>query len=81
MNEGTLGIHEIELVINAAECLGNCGGVGNHANGTLDTCKISSRNNRGWLVVDSTLEARWAPGVRKERRDIHVSVINLKSQL
>ena len=81
MDEGTLGIHEIELVINAAECLGNCGGVGNHANGTLDTCKISSRNNRGWLVVDSTLEARGAPGVREREKRQHVSVINLKSQL
>ena len=69
MDEGTLGIHEIELVINAAECLGNCGGVGNHANGTLDTCKISSRNNRGWLVVDSTLEARGAP--RKKREETY----------
>jgi hypothetical protein len=56
-----LGIHEIEFVINAAEGLGNGRGVGNHAHGTLDTCKISSWNNGGWLVVDTALESGGAP--------------------
>lgn len=48
-------------MINAAEGLGDGRGVGNHANCTLDACKISSWNNRGWLVVNTALETGGAP--------------------
>ena len=61
VNKGTLGVHEIELVIDTAKGLGDSSCIRYHANGTLDTCKISSRNNGGRLVVDTTLESGGAP--------------------
>jgi hypothetical protein len=61
VDEGTLGVHEIELVVHAGEDLGNGGGVGDHATGALHLGEIATGNNGGWLVVDATLEASWAP--------------------
>ena len=43
------------------ESLGNGGGVGNHTNSALDTCQITSGNDSGRLVVDTTLESSGAP--------------------
>jgi hypothetical protein len=61
MDESTLGIHKIELVINAGEDLSNGSGVGDHAHGALDFGKITTWNNCGWLVVDSAFESGGAP--------------------
>jgi len=61
VNEGTLGVHKIELVVDTGKSLSNGSGVGNHAYCTLNTGKITSRNNCWWLVVDTALEASWAP--------------------
>jgi len=61
MDEGTLGIHEIELVVDTGKGLGNGGGVGNHAYCSLDTGKITSWNDSRWLVVDTALESSRTP--------------------
>jgi len=61
VDEGSLGVHEIELVINAREDFSNGSGVGDHADSTLDFGKITTRNNSGGLVVDTALEASGAP--------------------
>mmetsp|Transcript_7676 Transcript_7676/g.16556 ORF Transcript_7676/g.16556 Transcript_7676/m.16556 type:complete len:202 (+) Transcript_7676:169-774(+) len=61
MHESTLRVHQIELVVNAAESFSNGGGVGHHAHSTLDTSKISSGNDGRRLVVDTTLESSGAP--------------------
>jgi len=61
VNEGTFGVHEIELVVKTSPSLSNGSGVGQHAHGALDLGKITTRNNSGWLVVDSDLEASGAP--------------------
>jgi len=61
MDEGTLGVHEIELVIDSAEHLGDGGGVGDHADSAHDLGEITTWHNSGWLVVDSALETGWAP--------------------
>merc|ERR1711865_1234776 len=61
MDEGTLGVHEIELVVNTGEHLGNGGGVGDHAHGTLHLGEVTAGDNGGGLVVDSALEASGAP--------------------
>merc|ERR1712094_27654 len=61
VDEGTLGVHKIELVVDASEDLGNGGGVGDHTAGTLDLGKVTTGHNSWWLVVDATLEASWAP--------------------
>jgi hypothetical protein len=61
VDKGTLGVHQVELVVNARESLGNGSSVGNHANGTLDTGEITSRNNGRRLVVDATFESSRTP--------------------
>merc|ERR1711934_972178 len=61
VDEGTLGVHKIELVVDASEDLSNGGGVGDHTAGTLDLGKVTTGHDGWWLVVDATLEAGWAP--------------------
>jgi len=61
MDEGSLGVHEIELVINSGEDLSNGGGVGDHADGSHDLGEITTWNDGWWLIVDAALEAGWAP--------------------
>merc|ERR1712167_533792 len=61
MDEGSLGVHKIELVINSGEDLSDGGGVGDHADGSHDLGKITSWNDGWWLVVDTALETGWAP--------------------
>ena len=58
VHKGALGIHEIELVIDAAESLGNGSSIGDHAHGALNPGKVAPRDNRGRLIVDATLEAK-----------------------
>ena len=61
VDEGSLGIHKIELVVKSAEDLSNSGGVGNHAASSHDFSEITSGNDCGWLIVDSDLESSGAP--------------------
>ena len=61
MDKGTLGVHQIELVIETGPCLSDGSGVGQHAYGTLNLGKVTSGDNSGWLVVDADLEASGTP--------------------
>jgi len=61
VDEGTLGVHEIELVIDSREDLSDGGGVGDHADGAHDLGEITTRNDGRRLVVDTALEAGRAP--------------------
>ena len=61
MDESTLGVHQIELVVETSPGLGDGGGVAQHADGTLDLGEIATGDDGGWLVVDTDLEASWAP--------------------
>ena len=61
MDEGSLGVHEIELVVESGEDFGNGGGVGDHAHGSHDLGEITSRDDGRGLIVDSDLEASGAP--------------------
>ena len=61
MDEGSLGIHEIELMIDSGEDLSDGSGVGDHAHGSHDLGEITTWNNCWWLIVDSALESGWAP--------------------
>ena len=61
MDEGTLGVHEIELVIDSGEDLSDGSGVGDHADGSHDLGEITTWDDGWWLVVDTALEAGWAP--------------------
>ena len=61
MDEGALGIHEVKLVVDAAEGLGDGGGVGHHADSALDGGHVAAGDVLGGLVVDAALEAGGAP--------------------
>jgi len=61
VDESTLGIHKIELVINTRKSFGNSSGVGDHAYSSLNTSQITTWNDCRRLVVDAALEASWAP--------------------
>ena len=56
VDEGALGVHEIELVVKSRPRLGNGGGVGQHADRTLDLGQIATGDDGGWLVVDTDLK-------------------------
>ena len=61
MDESSLGVHEIEFVIDSGENFSDGGGVGDHADGSHDLGEITTWNNSWWLIVDSALETGWAP--------------------
>merc|ERR1712035_194316 len=61
VDEGTLGVHKIELVVKTSPCLGNGGGVAQHADSTLDLGQVTAWDDGWWLVVDTDLETSWAP--------------------
>ena len=61
MDEGSLGVHEIELVVNSGEDLSDGSGVGDHADGSHDLGEITTGNDGRRLVVDTALEAGRAP--------------------
>ena len=57
MDEGPLGVHKVELVVESRPGLGDGGGVGQHADRALHFRQISSGWD-GWrLVVDSYFES------------------------
>jgi len=61
VDEGSLGVHEVELVVESGEDFGDGGGVGNHADGSHDFGEVTSGDDGGRLVVDSDLESGGAP--------------------
>ena len=61
VHESSLGIHQVELVIETSPSLGNGSGVAQHAHGTLNLGKVTTWNHSWWLVVDANLEASGAP--------------------
>jgi hypothetical protein len=61
VDESTLGVHQVELVVETGPGLGDGRGVGQHAHGTLHLGQVTSGHDGGWLVVDTDLEASGAP--------------------
>ena len=61
MDEGSLGVHKIELMVKSGEDFGDGGGVGNHADGSHDLGQISSGDDGGGLIIDTDLESGGAP--------------------
>jgi len=61
VHKGTLGIHEIKLVIQTRPRLSNGRRVGQHADGTLHLCQVAAGHHGRRLVVDADLEAGRAP--------------------
>merc|ERR550514_1405825 len=56
VDEGTLRIHQVELVVDARENFSNRGGIGNHAAGAHHLGQVAARDHGGRLVIDATLE-------------------------
>ena len=48
-------------MIDSGEDFSNSSGVGNHANSSHDLSQITTWDDSGWLVVDTSLETSWAP--------------------
>jgi len=61
VNECALGVHKIELVVDAGENFSDSSGVGNHADCAHDTSEVATWDNGRRLVVDSALETGRAP--------------------
>merc|ERR1712109_326923 len=61
VNEGPLGVHEVELVVKPGPGLGDGGGVREHTHGPADLSKISTGNDGWGLVVDTDLESGGTP--------------------
>ena len=61
VNESTLGVHQVELVVQSCPgfCYGSC--VAQHANSALDFNQITTWHYCEGLVVDPDLEASWTP--------------------
>jgi hypothetical protein len=61
VDEGSLGVHDIELEIDSGEHLNDGCLVADHAAGSHDLGRVTTGNDGGWLIVDTTLEAKGAP--------------------
>ena len=61
MDEGSLGVHKIEFMIDSGEDFSDGGGVGDHAHGSHDLGEVTSGHDGRGLVVDTALEAGRAP--------------------
>merc|ERR1712048_236480 len=61
MDEGPLGVHQVELVVQPGPGLSDGGGVGEHADSSGDLGQVSARNSSWWLVVDANLEPGGTP--------------------
>ena len=61
MDESTLGVHQIELLVHTAKHVGDGRIVGEHAHSARDLSHLASLDLNRRLVVDSALEASRAP--------------------
>merc|ERR1711899_574502 len=61
VDEGTLGVHQVELVVKPGPRLRDGGRVGEHTDGPLYLGEVASRHHGGRLVVDTHLEACGTP--------------------
>lgn len=58
MHEGSLGVHEVELVVELAPGLRDGRGVAQHGGGSLHLRQVAARHHRWWLVVDAHLDIK-----------------------
>merc|ERR1719446_1329271 len=61
VHKGTFGVHQVKLVVNAAEHLCNGCAVRDHAASTHHLSEVATRHHSRWLVIDAALEAGGAP--------------------
>ena len=58
MDEGSLGVHEVKLMVKSGPGLSDGGGVGQHTDSSLYLSQVTSRYSSGRLVVDANLVMR-----------------------
>eukprot|EP00906_Rhabdomonas_costata_P009525 RCo013467 len=81
VHEGTLAVHQVELVVNAGEHLRDRRAVAHHAHRALHLGQVPAGYHRGGLVVDPALEPGGAPvheldrALRLDRRHAGVDVL------
>lgn len=56
VHKRSLGVHEVELVVELAPRLGDGGGVAEHGGGALHLRQVAARHHRRRLVVDAHLD-------------------------
>merc|ERR1719225_356253 len=61
VDEGSLGVHQVELVVQPGPGLSDGGGVGEHADSSGNLSLVSAWNDGRRLVVDSNLEPSGTP--------------------
>mmetsp|Transcript_29500 Transcript_29500/g.47309 ORF Transcript_29500/g.47309 Transcript_29500/m.47309 type:complete len:463 (+) Transcript_29500:77-1465(+) len=61
VDECTLSVHKVELVVDTGEDFCDSSRVGDHAHSTLNLSKVSARNNSRRLIVDTALESSRGP--------------------
>lgn len=61
VNKGTLGVHQVELVVKTRPSLSDGSGVAEHADSTLDRSHLTTGDSSGCLVIDTNLETGGAP--------------------
>merc|ERR1711976_144278 len=61
MDESSLGIHQIELMVKSGEDFSNGSRVGDHAYGSHNLGQVTTWDNSWGLVIDTALETSWAP--------------------
>merc|ERR1711939_1118457 len=61
VHERTLRVHQVELVVDAREHLGDSGGVRDHAHSAHHLRQVTTRHHGGGLVVDTALESGRRP--------------------
>ena len=61
VDEGSLGVHKIEFMVESGEDFSNGSGVADHAAGPHDLGEITSGHDGGGLIVDADLESGGAP--------------------
>merc|ERR1719225_77555 len=61
VDEGSLGVHQVELVVQPGPGLGDGGGVGEHADSSGNLSLVSAWNDGRRLVVDANLEPGGTP--------------------
>ena len=61
VNESTLGVHEVELVVQSAPSGRDGSGIGQHAQATTDLGEVTTGDVRGGLAADTEFESSRAP--------------------
>ena len=56
VDKGTLGVHQVKLVVQVGPGFPDGSGVGEGADGSVDLGQVTTRDNSWWLVVDANLK-------------------------